>query len=71
MTAHMHRLGLVFSEAGHWVADLGGMFSENRIEYVNLSETVHGRWNPGFFLVRDGYPYMFSLDGTDWSWWLR
>lgn len=71
MTAHMHRLGLVFSESGHWVADLGGMFCEDKIEYVCLNETTHGRWNSGFFVVRDGFPYMFSKEHTDWNYWLK
>ena len=71
MSAHGHRQGLVGSDAGRWVADLGGMFNPKKIEYINLSDTVHGRWNPGFFIVRNGFPYMFSRDWTDWGYWLK
>src|SRR3970040_1665312 len=71
MSAHGHRQGWVFSDAGHASIDIGGMFDPKKIEYINMSDTTHGKWNPGFFVVRNGFPYPFSRDWTDWDWWLK
>jgi hypothetical protein len=71
LSAHGHRLALTFSDSGHWVGDLGGMFDETKIDYKNMRDTTHGQWNSGFFAVQRGFPYLFSRDSTDWDWWLK
>jgi hypothetical protein len=71
MSAHGHRQGWVFSDSGHCAIDIGGGFDPKKIEYINMNDTTHGKWNPGFFVVRRGFPYPFSRDWTDWDYWLR
>jgi len=70
LCAHMHRQCLTSAANGKWCGDLGGLFAENRIEYVSLRESTYGFWNPGFFGIEDGFPTMFSRDWTDWTKWL-
>jgi len=71
MNAGGHLLGLSGSMSGRWVAGLGGLFDTKKFEYIHMTDTTHPKWNSGFFVIREGFPYMKSKHWTDWDQELR
>ena len=50
--------------------DIGGMFDQRKIAYVNLLTTTHPAWENGFVVILNGHAYQFHQE-TDFGWWLN
>lgn len=67
-TGHNHLIGLSQSKSGKFVGvDVGHMTDEARHYYVKRRLTRYARWNSGFLIISNGYPYHFTERFTDWS----
>jgi len=71
LAAHGHFCAFRWDRSGKYMGiDIGGMFDQRKIAYVNLLSTTHPAWNPGFSMIYQGFPYLFH-GGTDFSFWLE
>ena len=71
LNTHGHHVGWNYDSSGKFLAvDIGGMFDKDKIEYRCLRTTVHPEWQNGFFMLKNGYPYLFD-EHTDFDFWLR
>jgi len=71
INAHGHFIALRYDRSGKYMGiDLGGLFSKEKIKYINETTTTHPFWNPGFGMIYDDHFYHFH-EGTDWSYWLK
>lgn len=70
-SAHGHFIGYKHEKSGKYVGlDLGGMFDVEKQEYLYRGGiTTHPRWNPGFWIYRDGRPMPFDDALIDWRRW--
>jgi len=68
LNAHGHFFAMRYDRSGKYVAiDLGGMFDQQKIDYINLKTTTHPKWNPGFVVItQDNGLHVFHKQ-TDWS----
>lgn len=70
INAHGHFVALRYDRSGKYMGvDLGGLFSKEKIKYINETTTTHPFWNPGFGMIYDDHFYHFH-EGTDWRYWL-
>ncbi len=67
--AHGHFMGYKHDVSGKYISiDLGGMFDRDKQEYLHLGgTTTHPRWNPGFWVYRNGKPEPFDDALVNWS----
>ncbi len=71
INAHGHFVGSGFDRSGKYMAiDLGGMFDDKKVGYVNLSSTTHPAWNLGFGAILNNHFYHFN-EMTDFKFWLN
>jgi hypothetical protein len=71
LNTHGHFMGYGYDISGkYYVADIGGMFDKEKIEYKNLKTTIHPEWTNGFLMLKNGYPYLFN-EHTDFDFWMR
>lgn len=69
--AHCQMRGQGWS-SNRLVADIGGMFDEQKIEYVSVGpDSTRPAWLPGFVIVDDGKAHLFNLPWTDWEFYRR
>lgn len=70
-SAHGHFIGYKHDVSGEYIGlDLGGMFDIEKQEYLYLGGvTTHPRWNPGFWIYRDGRPRPFDNALINWDEW--
>jgi len=59
-----------FSESGRFLVGLGLMGDPKKFEYIHYKNTTHPKWNPSFLILKDGFPFLFPKQSTNWSWWL-
>lgn len=69
--AHGHFMGYKHDISGDFVGiDLGGMFDIEKQEYLYMTgATTHPRWNPGFWIYRNGKPEPFDSALVNWKEW--
>lgn len=69
---HNHQFGVQMSKNGKYIGiDQGMGADELKIEYVNRYLAKNRKWQNGFTMVRNNYPYVFNLRFTDWNYWLK
>lgn len=67
-TAHNHRIGVQTSRSGRFLGvDLGHMSDPTLHYYVQRRLNRFARWNAGFTIISDGFPYCYWQDFTDWK----
>lgn len=68
---HGHYIGYKHDVSGQYVGlDLGGMLDIDKQEYIYLTgATTHPRWNPGFWIYRNGKPEPFDSALVNWKEW--
>ena len=68
---HGHHLGFKYDVSGKFMGvDLGGMFDEDRQEYLfKTGMTTLPAWNPGFWIYHNGRVTPFDNMLTDWREW--
>jgi hypothetical protein len=72
VAAHMHLLSWSITKNGKYIAVDGGSCRDaNRTAYKVEDVVRFPRWCVGFTVIKDGYPYLFSSDKTDWNYWLK
>lgn len=66
---HGHHIGYKHDVSGRYLGvDLGGMFDENKHEYLFKSGvTALPAWNPGFWVYVDGRVRRFEDGPVDWA----
>ena len=70
INAHGHFIALRYDRSGKYMGiDLGGLFSREKIKYINETTTTHPVWNPGFGMIYGNHFYHFH-ENTDWDYWL-
>lgn len=69
--AHGHFIGYKHDVSGKYIGiDLGGIFDRDKQEYLHLGGiTTHPRWNPGFWIYRNGKPEPFDDALVNWKEW--
>jgi hypothetical protein len=71
LAAHGHFSALRWDRSGKYMGiDIGGMFDQRKIAYVNLLTTTHPSWENGFVVILNGHAYQFHQE-TDFCWWLN
>ena len=69
VTAHGHFSGLAFDVSDSYYAiDVGGILDRKKVAYIHRSITTHPKWNKGFLIIKNNYPYLFTKD-MDWKLW--
>ena len=72
ISGHNHQFGIAVSKNGKYVGiDHGCSCDPEQIEYYNYSVTTGRKWQPGFSMIRNNKGYAFSLNHTDWDFWLK
>ncbi len=70
LNAHGHFTSMRWDRSGEYMGvDLGGIFDQDKVAYINLTTTTHPTWNNGFGMLLDGYFYHFT-EATDFNFWL-
>lgn len=65
---HNHIVGVQRSACGYYVGiDAGHMTDETRHHYAVTHLTTHPRWQSGFVVVDNGYPFVYDDRFTDWD----
>lgn len=67
-TGHNHIIGTSASKCGRYIGvDVGHSTEPQRHAYVRNALTKYSRWNAGFLVISNGYPYHFTERFTDWK----
>jgi hypothetical protein len=68
VTLHNHVIGMAQSKSGKYIGvDCGHMTEAGQHYYQARRLSKFARWNAGFMVVSNGYPYTYSEQFTDWS----
>ena len=71
INAHGHFIALRYDRSAKYMGvDLGGLFSREKIKYINETTTTHPVWNPGFGMIYEDHFYHFH-ENTNWDYWLK
>lgn len=66
--AHGHGMAVGRDKSGMFMAiDSGGMMDPQKIEYVSMVDTAHGKWCPGFLIIEDDKVHVFNETWTPWE----
>ncbi len=67
--AHTHRLCFGWDRSGqYWLIETGHCRDVERTLYKQERKTGHPKWNAGFVMVIDGYPYL--IDKRNFEFWI-
>jgi len=69
--AHTHHLSLSIDKSGHYACMDGGHCRDPRRTLYKVAKVNrYPMWAAGFTVIKNGKPYLFSKDFTDWGFWL-
>ncbi len=67
-TLHNHVIGMSQSKSGKYIGvDVGHMTQAGMHYYQKRRMTKFTRWNSGFLIVSDDFPYQYTEHWTDWD----
>lgn len=72
IAGHNHQFGIQCSRSGKYIGiDQGMACDGSKVEYYKMSVNTYKKWQNGFTMVKNGFPYVFNLKFTDWNYWLK